>query len=108
LSGGSGKAPAYRVTKRGFDWAQHSERLRSFNAKYMYRIRLHGSKKSNSIFLDHLFGLPFIERQTRFIQEQDPQFSQIAVFSYESLDAQTVNKMAQLFNVRVARFEQGK
>lgn len=84
------KAPAYRITAAGLDYANRSGKLRSFNEKYRYQIVLQGSRKKNQPLLDFLLGLPSIEAQTRFIDEKTAGRCRIAVFSYQPLEEKFV------------------
>jgi hypothetical protein len=57
--------------------------------------------------LRHLQGLRGVQRQTRFITEDDPEFSKIAIFSYKPIDSDLIRDMARMFNVIVDEITEG-
>jgi hypothetical protein len=103
---GGGSAPAYRVTPLGFSYAKNSKRLKSFKAEYIYFVTLRGTKEHNQPFLNQLLSLQYVQKQTRFIIEDDPKLSRIAVFCYQPLDQETLRNMAQMFGVEVVSSEE--
>jgi len=107
LTGEASSAPAYQATPRAFAYAQSSEWLRSFKPKYRYIVRLYGAEGLNQTFLEHLRELEYVERQTRFIIEEDPGYSKIGVFCYQSITQDEMNKMARSFNVTIDKFSEG-
>jgi hypothetical protein len=88
------KAPAYRITAAGIDYANSSEGIRGFHAKYRYQMVLQGSRKKNQPFLEYLLAVPHVEQQTRFIDEKASGRSRIAVFSYQPLDENLLKEEA--------------
>lgn len=110
LTGKSSKAPAYRVTESGFAFAAQSNELRKFNDTYYYTIQLKGSNsdKRNIAFLEQLRRLEIVQNQTRFIIDDKPNQSNIAVFAYQSLDVNLVRNMADAFNVSIVNIAERK
>lgn len=98
------KAPACRITKAGIEYANRIEKVRGFNEKYRYRLFLQGSRATNQPLLEYLWELPYMEKQTRFIDEKDPERSQIVVFSYQPLSEEVVRDEAKRLNLDLVFF----
>jgi TIR domain len=95
------KAPACRITKAGIEYANRIEKIRGFNEKYRYRLVLQGSRTINQPLLEYLCGLPYMEKQTRFVDEPDPERSQIAIFSYQPLSEELVRDEAKRLSLNL-------
>lgn len=107
LTGKETTAPAYRVTPKGFSYVKSSSELSKSKQTHYYHVRVRGTRSVNDIFLRHLQGLRGVQRQTRFITEDDPEFSKIAIFSYKPIDSDLIRDMARMFNVIVDEITEG-
>ena len=96
LTGKETTAPAYRVTPKGFSYVKSSSELSKSKQTHYYHVRVRGTRSVNDIFLRHLQGLRGVQRQTRFITEDDPEFSKIAIFSYKPIDSDLIRDMARM------------
>ncbi|MCW9033780.1 MAG: hypothetical protein OQJ97_06125 [Rhodospirillales bacterium] len=104
MTGKPTTAPAYKVTETGFLYAAKHEQIMKFEQKYYYTLRVMGAREENSLFLEHLQDLDFIERQTRFINEKDQNASRIAIFSYNPISEKLIKNIAKMFKVVVLGF----
>jgi len=97
-------APAYKATQKAFKYAAEHENVLKFEEGYKYILRVEGENKKNVPFLKHLENLDFIERESRFIDEEDPSVSRIVIFSYDPISDKLIREIAEIFNVTVLDF----
>jgi hypothetical protein len=89
-------APALGATER-VDRPRRKPRGRVF----MYHVRLEGSEDHNQRFLTELHSFPFVERQTRFIIENEPGISRVAVFSERDFEPYELAEIASHSGTRI-------
>ena len=99
-------APAYKVTEKGIAYASNNEAIAKTEEIYLYTLRVHGLNQDNLPFLEHLRDLDLVERQTRFVSEDEPNVSRIAIFSYESISDELIRNQATMFKVSVIEFSE--
>jgi TIR domain len=71
---------------------------------FMYHVRLEGSPDQNQLFLTKLLSFPFVERQTRFIIENEPRISRVAVFSERDFEPVEMEEIANRSGTQIVEF----
>ena len=71
---------------------------------FMYHVRLEGSQDQNQRFLTELHSFPFVERQTRFIIENEAGISRVAVFSERDFEPVEMAEIASRSGTRIVEF----
>ncbi|HET6255582.1 MAG TPA: hypothetical protein VFE32_16015 [Puia sp.] len=98
-------APAYKITGPGLDYIQkNSDSIPKLKDTYYYTIKVYGSQQKNSDFLNHLRDLDFVQRQTRFIIEEDKKLSRIALFAYKEIDIKDIEHISHIHDTRIHSF----
>jgi len=88
------KAPAYRATSKGMSFVERYEAVRQFREHHTYEVVLKRDEERNARFLDGVLANVSVQRQTRFVIEDDPARSRIKIWSYEPLDEGYLRELA--------------
>ena len=98
-------ASACKITDKGIRYIQQNQdSIPKLKETYIYGIRLYGSKKSNTGFLEHIRNLDFVQAQTRFVNESNKKLCQIAVFAYKPVDRKDIEHIAKINKTKIYSF----
>lgn len=99
------ESPAYKITKKGCLFIDKNRtKFPEIRDTYYYTIKVYGTRTSNQLFLENIRDLRFVQKQTRFINEQDTLLSAIAVFAYKPLDEKLIFQIARITKAKIYKF----